>query len=122
MIDAVAVKIAIESIPDGRDEITRPGLGRRVVAQGELDACDGTGGMLCQSAQPLEYRCITPWEKLVFGSAQAWIERDVLSSDGVHRLWWRRMRALPARLRRAIIRISFCRQVCAMETVTALQA
>jgi len=65
------VKIAIESIPDGRDEITRPGLGRRVVAQGQLDACDCTGGMLRECAQPREYRCITSWEKkLVFRSAQ----------------------------------------------------
>jgi hypothetical protein len=79
------VKIAIESIPDGRDEIARPRLGRRVVAQRELDACDGTG-VLCEGAQPREYRCITPWKKLVFGSAQVWIESDVLSSDGVHRL------------------------------------
>src|SRR6266699_7286625 len=39
------VKIAIKSIPDGRDKITRPGLGRRVVPQGQLDACDCTGGM-----------------------------------------------------------------------------
>lgn len=82
------VKIAIESIPNRRDEITRPGLGCRVVAQGQLDACDGTGGVLCESAQPREYRRITSWEKqLVFGGAQVWIERDVLSSDGVHRLW-----------------------------------
>jgi hypothetical protein len=50
------VKIAIESIPDGRNEITRPGLGRRVVAQGELNACDGAGGVLSESAQPREYR------------------------------------------------------------------
>jgi hypothetical protein len=57
------VKIAIESIPDNRDEITRPGLGRRVVAQGELNACDGIGGVLCESAQPREYRCVTSWEK-----------------------------------------------------------
>ena len=59
------VKIAIESIPDDRDEITRPGLGRRVVAQGKLDACDGIGGVLGESAQPREYRCKTSWEKEV---------------------------------------------------------
>ncbi len=57
------VKIAIKSIPDDRDEITCPGLGRRVVAQGELDACDCIGGVLCESAQPRENFCITSWEK-----------------------------------------------------------
>jgi hypothetical protein len=82
------VNIAIESIPGSREEVTCPGLGRRVVAQGEFHACDGIGGVLCECAQPREYRCITSWEKkLVFSSAQVWIEGDVLSSDGIHRLW-----------------------------------
>ena len=47
------VKIAFESIPNGRDEITCSGLGCRVVTQCELDACDSIG-MLCESAQPRE--------------------------------------------------------------------
>ena len=93
------VKVAIESIPDSGDEITRPGLGRRIVTQGELNACDGIGRVLCESTQPREYRYITSWEKkLVFGHAQVRVERHVLSSDGVHRWRWRRLRLLPAGL------------------------
>lgn len=55
------IMIAIESIPDSGDEIPRPGLGRRVVTQGELNACDGTGRMLCENTQPREYRYITSY-------------------------------------------------------------
>lgn len=116
------VQVAVERVPDGRDEIARAGLGRRVVAQGELDARNGAGGVCCESAQAREYRRIASWEKEVgINSAWMWIERDVLGNNWVQRWWWRWC-LLPAGLGRSVIRISLCGQVCAKGAGTAVQA
>ena len=53
------VELAVERVPDGGDEVARAGLGRGVVAQGELNTRDGVGGVPRESAQAREYRCIT---------------------------------------------------------------
>ncbi len=45
------VELAVERVPDSGDEVTRAGLGRGVVAQGELDARNGVGGVPRESAK-----------------------------------------------------------------------
>ena len=44
------VEVPVKDAPDGRDEVARARLGCYVVAQGELDARDGVGGMWCEIA------------------------------------------------------------------------
>ena len=53
------VEVAVEGVPDGRDEVARARLRRGVVAQGELDGRNGAGGVCCESAEAREYRHIT---------------------------------------------------------------
>ena len=72
MIDAVASSPRSSVFQNGGDEVARAGLGRDVVAQGELDARDGGGGVCRESAQAREDRCMTSLEKrgVDLGNAQ----------------------------------------------------
>jgi hypothetical protein len=86
------VELAVECVPDGGDEVAHAGLGRGVVAQGELDARDGVGGVRRERAQAREYCCITSLEKRESTWAtrrHVWRQRrNILCSDRVHRRWW----------------------------------
>jgi len=66
------VELAVERVPDGGDEVARARLGSGVVAQGELNARDGIGGVPRESAQAREYRRITSLEKR---ESSAWATR-----------------------------------------------
>ena len=66
------VELAVERVPDGGDEVARARLGSGVVAQGELDARDGIGGVPRECVQVREYRCIMSLEKR---ESSAWATR-----------------------------------------------
>jgi hypothetical protein len=57
------VEVAVEDVPERRDEVACAGLGRYVVAQGELCSCSGIGRVRGEGAEAREYRRVSSVEK-----------------------------------------------------------
>jgi hypothetical protein len=74
------VEVAVEDVPESRDEVARTGLGSYVIAQSEFCSCNGVGRVRGEGTEAREYRRVSSVEKGSRVSGTSFMDQNKVST------------------------------------------